>query len=143
MCCAGIGKNEHIFGIPAIVVPSSFHRHLARRWPGFVTSLVASKTYGTASAARQKESIKEIPMIYSLNSTYFFTHFAGNSASSGNSDHKPGLLRRIVRAMVESRQRQTDREIARFLARSGGRLTDDMERRLTQYLLSRNCTIRD
>jgi hypothetical protein len=56
---------------------------------------------------------------------------------------KPGLLRRIVRAMVESRQRQTDREIARFLARSGGRLTDDMERRLTQYLLSRNCTIRD
>jgi len=45
--------------------------------------------------------------------------------------------------MVESRQRQTDREIARFLARSGGRLTDDMERRLTQYLLSRNCTIPD
>ena len=52
-------------------------------------------------------------------------------------------LRRIVRAIVESRQRQTDREIARFLARSGGRLTDDMERRLTQHLLSRNCIIRD
>ena len=60
-------------------------------------------------------------------------HFTGKAAT-----HKPGLLSRIVRAMVESRQRQTDREIARFLARSGGRLTDDMERRLTQYLLSRN-----
>jgi hypothetical protein len=45
--------------------------------------------------------------------------------------------------MVKSRQRQTDREIARFVARSGGRLTDDMERRLTQYLLSRDSTIRD
>src|SRR5215471_3945144 len=58
-----------------------------------------------------------------IHDTHFFTHFAGNAASSGNGDHKPGLLRRIVRAMVESRQRQTDREIARFLARSGGRLT--------------------
>ena len=55
-----------------------------------------------------------------------------------NGDHKAGLLRRVVRAMVESRQRQTDREIARFLAQSGGRLTDDMERRLTQHLLSRD-----
>ena len=65
-------------------------------------------------------------------------HFTEKAAT-----HKRGLLRRIVRAMVESRQRQTDREIARFLARSGGRLTDDMERRLTQHLLSRDWTIRD
>ena len=78
-----------------------------------------------------------------IHDTHFFTHFAGNAASRGNGDHKPGLLRRIVRAMVESRQRQIDREIARFLARSGGRLTGDMERRLTEHLLSRNCTIRD
>ena len=78
-----------------------------------------------------------------IHDTHFFTHFAGNAACSGNGDHKPGLLRRIVRAMVESRQRQTDREIARFLAQSGGRLTDDMERRLTQHLLSRDWTIRD
>ena len=78
-----------------------------------------------------------------IHGTHFFTHFAGNAASSSNGEDKPGLLRRIVRAMVESRQRQTDREIARFLSRSGGRLTDDMERRLTQHLLSRNCTIGD
>ena len=50
-----------------------------------------------------------------IHDTRFFTHFAGNAASSGNGDHKTGLLRRIVRAMVESRQRQTDRELARFL----------------------------
>jgi hypothetical protein len=51
---------------------------------------------------------------------------------------KPGILRRIIQAMRDWRQAQADREIARFLARSGGRLTDDMERRLTEHLLSRN-----
>ena len=50
-----------------------------------------------------------------IHDTHFFTHFVGNPASSGNGDHKPGLLRRIVRTMVESRQRQADREIAAFL----------------------------
>jgi len=64
---------------------------------------------------------------------------AGNSAPAS----KPGILRRAVQAMFESRQAQVDREIARFLARSGGRLTDDMERRLTEHLLSRNWTVRE
>ena len=53
---------------------------------------------------------------------------------------KPGILRRIVQAMFEWRQAQADREIASFLARSGGRFTDDIERRLTERLLSRNST---
>jgi hypothetical protein len=48
---------------------------------------------------------------------------------------KAGILRRIVDAIVETRQKQADRDIARFLARSGGRLTDDMEREMTQRLL--------
>ena len=53
------------------------------------------------------------------------------------------LFRSLAGAMLESRQAQADREIARFLARSGGRLTDDMERRLTEHLLSRNWTVRE
>jgi hypothetical protein len=57
-----------------------------------------------------------------------------------NSASQPGILRRIVQAMFEWHQAQADREIARFVARSGGRLTDDMERRLTEHLLSRNST---
>jgi hypothetical protein len=48
---------------------------------------------------------------------------------------KVGILRRIFDAIIESRQKQADRDIARFLARSGGRLTDDMERQMTQRLL--------
>jgi hypothetical protein len=47
---------------------------------------------------------------------------------------KPGILRRLYLAIMASRQRQTDREIARFIAQSGGRLTDDLERRIMERL---------
>ena len=48
-----------------------------------------------------------------------------------------GLLRRVVDAIERSRQRATERDIARFLGgRLGpdGRLTDEIERRLFQHL---------
>jgi hypothetical protein len=47
-------------------------------------------------------------------------------------------VRRIFDAIFESRQKQADRDIARFLARSGGRFTDDIEREITQRLLTGN-----
>lgn len=62
---------------------------------------------------------------------------------SSSAARKPGTVRRIVQAMFKPRQAQVDREIAGFLARSGGRLTNDMERRLTEHLLSGNWTVRD
>lgn len=43
---------------------------------------------------------------------------------------RAGVLRRILDALVESHQRQADKEMARFIAGSGGRLTDDIERRM-------------
>lgn len=49
------------------------------------------------------------------------------------------ILRRAVNAILPSRQRQDDREIARFFAQSGGRLTDNLEREMTErFLLGRN-----
>ena len=47
-----------------------------------------------------------------------------------------GLLRRVLDAIERSRQRAADREIARILGGLGpdDRLTDEMERRLFQYL---------
>jgi hypothetical protein len=47
---------------------------------------------------------------------------------------KPSLLRRFYDAVMEARQRQANRELAQFLVRSGGRLTDDIEREMTQRL---------
>jgi hypothetical protein len=51
---------------------------------------------------------------------------------------KPGVLRRIFEAIFECRQKQADRDIARLLARSGGRFTDEVEREITQRLLMGN-----
>jgi hypothetical protein len=46
------------------------------------------------------------------------------------------LGRRLTYALVQQRQREVDREIARALARSGGRITDSMEREIMQKALA-------
>ena len=40
------------------------------------------------------------------------------------------LARRMTGGLAAQRQRELDREIARLLARSGGRITDSMEREM-------------
>jgi len=50
---------------------------------------------------------------------------------------KPSLLRRAFDAFMGSRQRDVDRRIERFLAaRSGGHLTDNLEREISQHLFT-------
>ena len=66
------------------------------------------------------------------------------SATKSNAEaNKAGVLRRIFDAIFESRQKLAERDIARFLARSGGRLTDDIEREMTQRLLTSNWNARE
>jgi len=59
--------------------------------------------------------------------------FAPTRAPASNSR---GLLRRFFDAMMESRQRQVDREIARYIRDNGGRLTDSIEREIERRFLS-------
>jgi hypothetical protein len=47
-----------------------------------------------------------------------------------------GLLLRLFHAIKASRQRQVDREIARYLASIGGKLTDEAEREIERRILS-------
>ena len=50
---------------------------------------------------------------------------------------KPSMLRRVFDAFLGSRQRDVDRQIERFLAaRSGGHLTDNLEREISQHLMT-------
>jgi hypothetical protein len=47
------------------------------------------------------------------------------------------LARRLTDALVEAqRRRDVDREIARLLAQSGGRLTDSLEREIMQKVFA-------
>ena len=68
-----------------------------------------------------------------------FVPSIGRSGSPGRAGSAPrqGILRRLLDALYESRQRQAEREIAAILARSGGRLTDTTEREMTRRLMGR------
>jgi hypothetical protein len=73
-----------------------------------------------------------------------FSHYAGHSgAPEQGAARKAGLLRRVLDAMFESRQRQADKDIARFIANAGGRLTDDIERRMMARLTTSDWRIRE
>ena len=48
---------------------------------------------------------------------------------------KPGFFARLIEAIAASRQRQADREIARYIQQNGGKLTDDLELRIEQRIL--------
>jgi len=55
---------------------------------------------------------------------------------AGGGARRPGLLRRIYAAMHRSRQTQAERVVAAYLESTGGRFTDDIERRLTERLIT-------
>jgi hypothetical protein len=57
---------------------------------------------------------------------------------AGRAVRRRGLLRRIYDRVLESRERQAEREIAAYLESTGGRFTDSIERRLTDRLVSGN-----
>ena len=79
-------------------------------------------------------------MTYAAHHRDFASCF-GDKASTRRSNAvatKTGVLRHIFDAIFESRQKQIDRDITRFLARSGGHFTDDIEREMTQRLLTSN-----
>jgi hypothetical protein len=46
------------------------------------------------------------------------------------------LARRLTHALAAQRQREVDREIGRLLARSGGPITDSLEREIMQKLFA-------
>ena len=72
-----------------------------------------------------------------------FGAFVGQAPSKGEAaPQKAGILRRIFDAFMESRQRDVDRQIARFLAaRSGGTLTDGLEREISHRLATANWSL--
>ena len=58
-----------------------------------------------------------------------------------------GILRRVFAALFEamhkSRRRQTERDIANYVALRGGRMTDDLEREITRRLFTSDWSPRE
>jgi hypothetical protein len=51
------------------------------------------------------------------------------------------ILRRVFGAIFQSHEEQRDAAIAAFLARSGGRLTDDLERQIERRETASNWSV--
>jgi hypothetical protein len=83
-------------------------------------------------------------MTYAAHHRDFVPYFGDKASTRSNAvANKAGVLRRIFDAIFESPQKQAERDIARFLARSGGCFTDDIEREMTQRLLTSNWNARE
>ncbi|MBV8793283.1 MAG: hypothetical protein JO205_06910 [Pseudolabrys sp.] len=64
----------------------------------------------------------------------FTSHALSHGAAlTRDSSGKPSLLSRFFAALMESRQRAAEREIARFIAANGGKLTDQIELEIEKH----------
>jgi hypothetical protein len=52
--------------------------------------------------------------------------------------HQPGRFRRLLKRYLQWRQRRVEEDIAIRLGLTGGRLTDEIERRMTERLIGGN-----
>ena len=59
---------------------------------------------------------------------------AATSRGQAGAEPRRGIWGRILHSIWTSRQRQADREIARYLALNGGKLTDSVEREIMRRL---------
>ena len=66
--------------------------------------------------------------------TYSRSTLADATATEAGKPPRKSFWRRVHEAVMASQQRRADREIAAFLHRHGGLLTDDMEREIMQRL---------
>jgi hypothetical protein len=64
-----------------------------------------------------------------------------NTPSTAAAGRKTAILRRILNFLSTWDQKQKDREIERLLARSGGRVTDALERRMMQRAMDSNWSV--
>lgn len=61
---------------------------------------------------------------------------AAHGKARVNAEARPGLFSRVLAAMQAARQRQAEREIARYFATSGDKFTDETEREIERRFLS-------
>ena len=75
-------------------------------------------------------------MTYAARPNEFIPSRACVTADQVSAVRRPGLLRRLYEAMHRSRQKQAERVVAAYLESTGGRFTDEIERRITERLIT-------
>jgi hypothetical protein len=49
--------------------------------------------------------------------------------------YQPGFLSRLLGTFIAARQRAADRDVARYLATTGGKMTDNIEREIQRLIM--------
>jgi hypothetical protein len=62
------------------------------------------------------------------------TPFTSDHARPRAQAHRQNRLSRVLAMLIAFRQRQADREIARYIASTGGKFTDQVEREIQRRL---------
>ena len=75
-------------------------------------------------------------MTYAARPSEFVPCLGEHAAGGRVAANRPGILRRLLDAVYLSRQKQAEREVVRYLEGTGGRLTDDIELRITDRLVT-------
>jgi len=65
-------------------------------------------------------------MAYATDHLEFTRYYDPAARAAGH----PGIFRRMADALIQRRQLKADRDVAAYIQRSGGRLTDSVEREL-------------
>jgi hypothetical protein len=50
-------------------------------------------------------------------------------------EYQPGFLSRLLGTFIAARQRAADRDVARYLATTGGKMTDNIEREIQRLIM--------
>ena len=75
-------------------------------------------------------------MTYAARPSEFVPCLGQHAAAGRGAAKRPGILRRLLEAVYISRQKQAEREVVRYLEGTGGRFTDDIDRRITERLVT-------
>ncbi len=76
-------------------------------------------------------------MTAAVRSTVFQSNIAAYSRPvAGKATSRRGILRRVFDAVFETRQRHAERVVEAYLARTGHRFTDSIERELNEHLFN-------
>jgi hypothetical protein len=65
-----------------------------------------------------------------------FTTAGATTKTPVKSAPRRGLMTRMLDAMMAARMRQAEREVARYLAETGGKFTDEAEREIERRFLA-------
>jgi hypothetical protein len=75
-------------------------------------------------------------MAYAIRLAGFLRHNAPTSRQTALGKARPSLLTRLFNAVFESREREAARNVEAYLARTGYRFTDSIERELNDRLFN-------